>query len=292
MIAKHALGHDFHGVLTYVLREGLEGREHEAVLLGGDMSGRHARELACEFAVFHRLNAAVRRAVFHASLRLPEDEHLNDGQWREVAQVYLEQLGYTDTGYIVVRHPEHHIHIVASRIRFDGTAVDTWADRWRGLQALEAIERHFGLSHPPRPHPAPGRRRRPRAQDHDRGAAEREGAARNGRALRGADPSSLPEGVSTRLLGEASLALARQRRWNSHMGEDGVLRYAALRLARAHPEAGIPILVAALETARPGSVAAFPGGRAALAAQMEATRVGRPAEYVGLVLEGEEYGTR
>ena len=154
MIAKHTVGRGFRGVLAYLFREKMVGREREAVLLGGNMSGRHAQELAREFAVFRLLNPTISRPVFHASLRLPTHEQLTDDQWRGAAREYLAHLGYTETAYVVVRHPENHIHVVASRVRFDGTAVVTWKDRWRGLAAMEAIERHFGLTHPTRPTPA------------------------------------------------------------------------------------------------------------------------------------------
>jgi hypothetical protein len=158
MIAKHSVGKGFRGLLSYLLREEMEGREGEAVLLGGNMSGRTARELTHEFEVFRRLNSKVTCPVFHASLRLPSMETLADGQWQAAAAEYLLGMGYTDTPYVVVKHPENHIHIAAGRVRFDGSAVQTWKDRWRGLRAMDAIEQRFGLAHPPRP--TPGTRRR------------------------------------------------------------------------------------------------------------------------------------
>jgi hypothetical protein len=149
MIAKHTLGSGFRGVLSYLLREGPAGvGRGPATIVGGNMSGRDARQLAREFGVYRRLNLAVSRPVFHASLRLPAGETLTDAQWRCAATIYLERMGYGATACVVIRHPERHIHIVASRVRFDGSTVASWHDRWRGLEAVAAVERRLGLSSP------------------------------------------------------------------------------------------------------------------------------------------------
>ena len=100
------------------------------------MSGRSARQLAHEFGTYRQMNSRVENPVFHAFLRLPSGESLTNDQWRAVAALYLERLGYTNTAYIVVKHPENHIHIVASRIRFDGSSVPTWQERWKSLGAM------------------------------------------------------------------------------------------------------------------------------------------------------------
>lgn len=425
MIGKHTLGRGFRGLLSYLLREGMPGREDEAILLGGNLSGRNARELAREFGVFRRLNPDVSRPVFHASLRLPAGESLSDAQWLDAAGAFLARMGYTDSAYVVIRHPEHHIHIVASRVRFDGSTVQTWKDRWRSLEAVADLERQFGLSQPRvrpglahRPVPsrispaerAMGERRGERlpkeilAERLDRALAQSDGSresfdrvlttlgvearwniARTGRvhgatfhlldyqgplqatmkgsaigpafawqqlaarlaarereyltdlgrvyiaevqrqqvsrrlapswqpAVRRApshqEGSALPAGgrggpatneqhatqpvdvVSDRLVRDAGTILAQQGRWNRHLGEDAVLRLAALRLGKEHPDAGAQVVLAALERARPGSLATFPGGQAALTAQLEAMQAARAHERAPAPWEERDYGTR
>lgn len=306
MIAKHAIGKDFRGLLSYLLREDMGGREVEAVTLGGNMSGRNARELAHEFAVFRRLNAKVRYPVFHASLRLPTEETLADEQWHVAATAYLTALGYTDTAYVVVKHPENHIHIAAGRVRFDGSTVQTWKDRWRGLQAVEAIEQRFGLAHPPRPTPGTHRRAFCPEPNGDRPAERRTPspmevlAERLARAVAetdtgwtsGAEVVSGGDTVRAGLIREARLALAQLQRWNGHLAEETVLGLAALRIGRAHPELAAPTITAALTAADPGALTRFPGGQTALIAQLHGAREARAPEYTGAVVEGQEYGTR
>jgi len=307
MIAKHTLGRGFYGLLAYVLREGMAGREAEARLLGGNMSGQHARELAYEFAVFHALNRAVRRPVFHASLRLPTGESLTDAQWRQAAAEYLTQLGYTDTAYVVARHPEHHIHIVASRVRFDGTAVDAWQDRWRGLAAVAAIERRFGLTQPRRPAHGVRGQRAPRTRGTDsvrtrrpptrreipmshqeEALVEHPGglAASSPMPLGGSGPSGRPL-VPPSLVSAARECLAQHDRWNGHLGAEAVLRLAATQLMGRFPRASVPTILAAIEGARPGALARHVGGEAALVAHLGGLSDARLAASTCIHEEGE-----
>jgi hypothetical protein len=98
--------------------------------------------------------------------------------------------------------------------------------------------------------------------------------------------------VPDRLVRDAGTILAQQGRWNGHLGEDAVLRLAALRLAKEHPEAGAQIVLAALETARPGSLATVPDGQAAPTAQLEAMQAARAHERASAPWEEPDYGTR
>jgi hypothetical protein len=123
------------------------------------MLGGTPRELACEFSVSRELRPSVGRAVYHCSLNLAEGEHLSDEQWGELAERYLVAMGFlskdeqgepvwTDSQYVVVRHSdtEHeHVHLVASRIRLDGTVVSDSHDYRRSEAAIRQLERAYGL---------------------------------------------------------------------------------------------------------------------------------------------------
>ena len=220
----------FRGLLLYLLREGMEGREQEATLLGGNMSGRNARELTREFGVFGRLNPAVQLPVFHASLRLPADETLSDGQWQAAAADYLAGMGYTDTAYIVVKHPENHIHIAASRVRFDGSTVRAWQDRWRGQAVTEAIERRFGLSHPTRPTPPLGHDRMHPEEGTDRTEAGQRARTREILANRLEQAIAHSNG-SRESFHQALSTLGVEARWN--IAQTGRVNGAAFHLVDA-----------------------------------------------------------
>jgi len=141
-------GKGFRGVLNYVF-----GRAKSPELVGGNMYGTDPRALAHEFGEWRELRPELTRAVFHSSLSLPHGpggrEELTDAQWREVAERYLEHLGYGRSPFVVVRHrdTEHdHVHIVAARIGADGRAVSDSHDYRRGEEILRQLEREYGLT--------------------------------------------------------------------------------------------------------------------------------------------------
>ncbi len=147
MIQKAVIGAGFRGVLNYVFKESKELEHDRARIVGGNMAGADPRALAREFGAYRRLNTDVDRPVYHCALRLADDERLTDTQWGAVVGAYLERMGFGDTPYVVVAHADHHVHIVASRVRFDGSRVDLWQDRPRSNRAVHELEREYGLSH-------------------------------------------------------------------------------------------------------------------------------------------------
>lgn len=148
MIQSIHKGKGFRGVLNYVF-----GRAKSPELVGGNMYGEDPRALAQEFGEWRELRPGLTRAVFHSSLSLPHGptgrEELSDAQWRDVAERYLEHLGYGRSPFVVVRHrdTEHdHVHIVAARIGADGRAVSDSHDYRRGEEVLRQLEREYGLT--------------------------------------------------------------------------------------------------------------------------------------------------
>lgn len=142
MIGKHIKGKSFRGLLNYLF--GKDGARQ----IGGNMEGTNPRELAAEFGISRRLNPKVNRVVYHASLSLAHKESLDDDTWDEIAQKYLQAMGFDMNQYVVVRHTDRtheHIHIAASRIQLDGTTVsDSWDDR-RSEAVIRKLEQEYNL---------------------------------------------------------------------------------------------------------------------------------------------------
>lgn len=142
MIGKQIKGRSFSKLLNYLF--GKDG----ASLIGSNMEGLTPRELAAEFRFSQQLNPRVNRVVYHASLSLPHTEHLENEIWHEIAKKYLQAMGFGMNQYAVVRHSDRdhdHAHIVASRVRLDGTTVsDSW-DYPRSEAAIRQLEQAYGL---------------------------------------------------------------------------------------------------------------------------------------------------
>ena len=148
MIHKISKGAGFGGCTRYVLNK------RGADLIGGSYErGATAPEIAADLGRDSRRAGVTEKPVFHASLNLSPGEYLSDHQWNRVARAYLDALGFQDCPYMVVRHtdrPHDHIHIVASRVSFEGKLVSDQNDYRRGMELLRQVEKDLKLSAPPR----------------------------------------------------------------------------------------------------------------------------------------------
>jgi len=142
VIGKQVKGKGFRGCLNYLL--GKQGSQ----IIGGNMAGQNPRALAAEFRVSRQLNPQVQRAVYHTSLSVRATEQLDDEQWKAIASDYLEGMGFDYNQYLIVRHSDtdhNHIHIIASRIRLDGSCVsDSW-DYHRSERLIRQLEQKYQL---------------------------------------------------------------------------------------------------------------------------------------------------
>ena len=150
MIGKIApKGRGFRGLSAYLLRRG-RGR-----IVAGVMAGRTPRELASEFGILRRLNPKLTKAVAHLMLSpSPEDPALTDEQWHSIAVGYIDAMGFADAPWIAVVHEDtdhQHMHLMASRIGFDGKTISDANDFRKSESIVRKIEKEFGLSATPSP---------------------------------------------------------------------------------------------------------------------------------------------
>ena len=147
MIGKQIKGTGFRGCLNYVL-----GKK-DAYLIGGTMCGQTPEELAAEFAIARQLRPNLKVAVFHATLSVDrterlEDSEQNDLRWLAIAADYMKTMGFDNNQYTVVKHSDtkhDHIHIVASRIRLDGSVVDDSWDYYKSQETIRQLEQDYNL---------------------------------------------------------------------------------------------------------------------------------------------------
>lgn len=152
MIAKNYKHASFWGTLAYVLNE-----KKNPVTIATNMMGTTLAQLAAQLRVTCDLNPNVQRTCSHIILSLPDrdgySERLEDKQYAEISKRYLQAMGFVGEGahecqWLVVRHDDAnnaHIHIVASRVRMDGTAVkDSW-DWWKSQVTIRKLEQEYGL---------------------------------------------------------------------------------------------------------------------------------------------------
>jgi Relaxase/Mobilisation nuclease domain len=122
----------------------------ECEIIGGNMDGRTAFELAREFGLSRNLRRALRKAVFHVSLSLKKGEKLTDEQWCKLVAKYMARMGFKHCQYVIIKHGDkahEHVHVIASRIRLtDGRAVPDSKSYRRGEEICRQLEKEFNLS--------------------------------------------------------------------------------------------------------------------------------------------------
>lgn len=131
-----------------------QGKE-DAQMLDTNLEGRTPRERAREVAHLRAANR-LKRAVDHWSLSVdPRLGTLNDAQWLEVGQNFIDQMGYQGCAYTLTRHvdePQDHVHLTLLRVRPDGTTVSDANDFKRSHEAAARCASAIGLKPlPPRP---------------------------------------------------------------------------------------------------------------------------------------------
>jgi len=146
MIAKAVKGKGFRGALEYDLTKE-QGR-----VIDKNMAGEKPRELAAEFGEIRKLRPNLGKAVLHVSLSAAPGEKLSDEQWREIGKRYMEGMGLENNQFVMTRHvdTEHeHIHILANRIRFDGSVTSDSHDYKRQEVIMRELEKEYGLQRVP-----------------------------------------------------------------------------------------------------------------------------------------------
>lgn len=150
MISKLHKGADPGRLLSYLYdteHSATERHENPRMIAGTLISWDEPRAVAVELRELARENPAVGKPVFHASLRVSEQDagRLDDEGWGQAAERYAQQMGFGGSGWVAIRHAADHVHVVASRVDLDGQRVDDSHDYARSMRACRAIEAQHGL---------------------------------------------------------------------------------------------------------------------------------------------------
>lgn len=150
MIAKLIKGSGFRGALDYLFHGNDKSRNKSPEIVGGNMAGSSAQQLSKEFSALRKLRPTLGKAVCHISLSIPADDmKLNNQTWGEIAETFIQELGFTACPFVAVKHNDtdhQHIHILASRIKINGDVVSDKNDFKRAEDIIRKLEKKFGLS--------------------------------------------------------------------------------------------------------------------------------------------------
>src|SRR5665213_988747 len=101
------------------------------------------------FEILNNLNSRATTKTIHISLNFDPSEKLSNDKLIEVANVYMEKIGFGQQPFLVYKHEDAghpHIHIVSTTIREDGSRINTHnIGRNQSEKARKEIEQMYGL---------------------------------------------------------------------------------------------------------------------------------------------------
>jgi len=142
---------DVHSEHTCDLADVYEAGQRHRVI-GGNLSGQTPRQLAREFGLVRELRPDIEKPVHHVSISAGKNDRLSVEQWQEIADTYIEKMGFQNSLHIVIQHRDSkhdHIHLVASRVDEDGKVISEWQSKRRAEKVMREIEEKYDLERLP-----------------------------------------------------------------------------------------------------------------------------------------------
>jgi hypothetical protein len=151
MIAKINSSNNLYGALSY--NQNKVDDDHAKVIFANKMiesaDGKFDINTCLQSFENHLLaNRRTEKPVIHISLNPDPKDRLSDEQLSEIAQIYMQKMGYGDQPFIVYKHEDierRHIHIVSLRVDGKGKKIDHNFEHRRSMDVCRDLERKYGL---------------------------------------------------------------------------------------------------------------------------------------------------
>ncbi len=151
MVAKIHLGNSLYGALNYngekINKE--NGRLLDTNKIYNDGTGHvDIKRAYADFMQWMPSTTKTERPMVHISLNPHPEDVLTDAQLTEIAREYMKRMGFGEMPYMVYKHTDinrHHLHIVALRVRTDGSCVSDKNNFYRSKEITRSLEQKYGL---------------------------------------------------------------------------------------------------------------------------------------------------
>ena len=159
MIAKIKTGSFVSGMVAYnagrILKKNSQG-DPEAKYLGSNLifEGSDPNNVTKQITLRNDLaNGRYGQTNLHISLNFHQDDIIDDVSMRDIADQYMENMGYAQVPYAVYRHLDKahpHLHIVASQIDEKGKKINDSNIHYRSMGISREMEKTHNLTSPKR----------------------------------------------------------------------------------------------------------------------------------------------
>lgn len=151
MVAKISKGSSLHGALSYneekVKEQQAKVLFSNRVMLNRDgSSNMYLTNLS--FAPYLSANLNTEKPVLHISINPHPDDEVSDEMYSEIAQIYMEKMGYGNQPYIVYKHEDldrKHIHIVSVNVDENGKKIDDSNNFYQSKKITRELEKIYNL---------------------------------------------------------------------------------------------------------------------------------------------------
>jgi len=116
-----------------------------AQVLDTNVAGQNVREMTGDLRALSTTNAWCDRPALHVIMRLADDEGRSPREWREIMTAYREGMGMDQTPYLAVSHGPGHVHLIISRVQFDGRVLRLDYSHMRSREVTDRLEERFRL---------------------------------------------------------------------------------------------------------------------------------------------------
>ena len=152
MIAKIGKGSNIYGVILYNQQK--VETENGAVLLlnkiPDTIDGKYSIAYFNKcFEPYLSANIKTEKTVRHISLNPDPADKVSDEQFTDMAQEYMEHMGYGNQPYIVFKHTDidrTHIHIVSTCVGINGKKIPDDYDHLRSMAICRDLETKYNLN--------------------------------------------------------------------------------------------------------------------------------------------------
>ncbi|TCC98450.1 relaxase/mobilization nuclease domain-containing protein [Pedobacter hiemivivus] len=150
MVARIIPGKTIRGALHYNENKVDHGEASLIMASGfaGEIQQMNFNQKLNRFKHLLELRPEVRTNTLHISLNFHSTEQLDNFTLQQIANRYMEKIGYGDQPFLVYRHDDAahmHVHIVTTNITAKGKRIELHNNAFQSEEARKEIETEFNL---------------------------------------------------------------------------------------------------------------------------------------------------
>ncbi len=152
MVAKISSGSSLYSTLAYNHQK-VDGGEAKVIFANNMVEPKDGNFsigiCTYSFEPYLLANKKTENPVIHISLNPDPNDKLNDEQFSQIAEEYMQKLGYGNQPFVVYKHEDidrHHIHIVSVKVDETGKMIRDNFQHRLSMRICRDLEQKYGLT--------------------------------------------------------------------------------------------------------------------------------------------------